>query len=158
LGHDAFGCIPPVGPKDINTSCYVNADCKTGYCWDYAGYGRRCVAPTCSSAACGQVTLFDGFGQFQVTLVGNNARTASGDRLTACNGGKQAEGDLAVGRPCTLSTDCRSDRCSTTWRGCTDVCCVDADCGDPGWVCRPIALQDTQNRQFMGLRCVPRNR
>jgi hypothetical protein len=156
-GHDAFGCTPPVGTKDVNTSCNANADCKTNYCWDYAGYGRRCVAPACTSASCGQVTLYDAFGPFLVTLVANNARTANGDRLSACNGAKSAPGDLPVGKTCTLASECRSDRCSTTLGGCTDVCCVDADCGDPSWVCRPIAVF-AQNTQIMALRCIPKNR
>jgi hypothetical protein len=150
--HDAFGCIVPPGPVQANDVCSSSADCKTNYCYDYQGY-RRCVAPTCSSATCTSVYLPAYGGDF--TLVANNARTAGGDRLSACNAIKSDPGDLAVGKGCQLSSQCRSDRCSTTLGGCTDVCCVDSDCGDPNWVCRPILVY-SQNTQFKALRCQPK--
>lgn len=150
-GRDIFACQPPVGAVAVNDTCTTNADCRTNFCFDYGGF-RRCVAPCCASSACGSVSL----GGPASTLVCNNALTANDSRMSACNAVKSEPGNLAVGASCTRLAECRSDRCNTNLGGCTDVCCVDADCGNPSWVCRPTALS-TGTGQFTALRCVPKD-
>jgi hypothetical protein len=82
------------------------------------------------------------------TVCYDDATLKSGTTVALCDEPKQGNGSNGVGDPCQTNGDCLSDRCSN--RFCTDVCCVDADCGRTGWVCRPSHVS-TGNY----LRCQP---
>jgi hypothetical protein len=58
-----------------------------------------------------------------------------------------------VGDSCSSLTDCFSNLCTATGSTpgyCTDVCCVDSDCRNANYVCRPTPTSTGTN-----LRCVP---
>jgi hypothetical protein len=72
----------------------------------------------------------------------------NGGTVAICDEPKQGRGGANVGDPCQTNGDCASDRCAN--RFCTDVCCVDSDCGKAGWGCRPAQVG---NGTY--LRCQP---
>ena len=152
-GHGTFSCRA-TGSVDGTGSCNGDADCKSGICAQYyAGFNTygRCAAPCCGSAACGSISAP---GIPPVPTLCFVSQTPRGDGVVAmCAQPKRGDGRGAVGDPCQGNADCYSDRCTTSASGggssgfCTDACCVDADCGRAGFVCRPA--------QGTLLRCVP---
>jgi hypothetical protein len=150
-GHGTFACVVPPGPVDPNQVCKTNSDCRSGVCSEYSdGFStyRRCTAACCGSVSCGAFNVPGPFGgQIPVQRVCFDDKTPAGDgTVPLCVEPKQGNGTGAVGDPCRTGGDCYSDRCASN-KLCTDVCCVDTDCGRPGWVCRPV--------QGTFLRCVP---
>jgi hypothetical protein len=150
-GRTTFACINPPGPVDPNAECRSDADCRSGICIGYTdgiSTYRRCSAACCGSSACGAFNVPGAFGtQIPVQVVCNDDQVTGGT-VPLCDSPKQGEGTGRVGDPCGNNGDCFSDRC--VQRLCTDVCCVDADCGRPGWVCRPAQVGPGTY-----LRCMP---
>jgi hypothetical protein len=152
-GSPTFACIPPPGGTPALGDCRTNADCTSGICVGYQdGFGntyQKCISSCCSSRACGKVSLAFG-GSAQLVCSDDQVTSAATGVVPQCDQPKQGNGTGNVGDSCQRNGDCFSDRCDTTHHACTDTCCLDADCGRAGFVCRP-----TQVGSGTYLRCVP---
>jgi hypothetical protein len=170
-GNTTLACIAPPGTTPANQTCTKNADCASGFCAGYSdGEGDTyygCAQPCCSSHQCGTFTVDLGFGVNEtVQLVCYDdylPPASSGQVVPVCDDPQQSTGTSHNGNPppsptgevgtsCSKPTDCYSNRCLVFPSGqfCSDVCCVDSDCGKAGWVCRP-----TPDGPGTFLRCVP---
>jgi hypothetical protein len=133
-----------------------------------------CAQPCCSSTTCGTYTTGQGLNQFVNQFVCNDdyfpplsvattsAPAAGTPVVPVCDAVQQtatnAQGNSVpatgqVGDSCTSLTDCFSNLCTATGATpgyCTDVCCVDSDCRNAAYVCRPTPTSTGTN-----LRCVP---
>jgi len=118
-----------------STSC---SGCNDGMCIGYDlglfGTSWKCRAPCCGSGGCGTLT----FGLSTYPTVCWNEPTANPvtDYAPVCSQPYSSVGAGPVGAPCKQASDCRSQRCFNS-SYCTDVCCMDRDCG-ANFVCRPV--------------------
>ena len=155
-GSPAFACVPPPGTVGTNQNCTRNTDCASGFCAIYSTGGggtvKACAPTCCGSRQCGILLgnqLLCGDDSFPPTLTPPTAPPV----VPVCDYVQQGSGKGNVGDLCPNGNgDCFAEQCMTfgTAAYCTDVCCVDSDCGKAGWVCRPIQAQAGTS-----LRCVP---
>jgi hypothetical protein len=173
-GYTTFGgvgtlaCVPPPGTIATNKQCTQNSDCASGFCACYStdmtvddchpspnpNAIQLCAPPCCSSKQCGVLYL----GQARNQFICNDdylPPAMSGSVVAICDATQDPSTKATagnVGAPCSTFADCFSNLCGvpTALTQCTDVCCVDSDCGTAGWVCRPTP---TGTGTF--LRCVP---
>ncbi len=157
-GNTTFACVPPPGNTAANHTCNSNSDCASGYCQSYTtGFGSTvslCIPSCCSSNDCGtyglnQFLCYDDY--IPPALSGPGPVVPVCDYPQPSSGPSKGAGGSNVGDACTRNTDCYSNRCLifSTGHFCSDVCCVDANCGG-GYVCRP-----TPDGPGTFLRCVP---
>ncbi len=145
-GLTVFQCVDSPGTRGQNSSCSRDSDCKSGICFNYGDNvfpERHCVNACCGSANCGSVDF--GFGNVYPAAcydANNKDATVFGNETDAICLGVQSVGATPLGGTCSQNSDCRSYRCLTTEKKCTDVCCTDGDCasGSTGWVCRPTSV------------------
>jgi hypothetical protein len=159
-----LACIVAAGTVRANDTCTSNAQCASGFCAEYTATTvggqtetvKACAQPCCGSTQCGSL---DGF-----QLLCNDdylPPSGSGPVVPVCDypqTGPTANGQMQtptgkVGATCTSETDCFSNLCTATGTApgyCTDVCCVDSDCGTSGYVCRPVP-----SGMGTSLRCIP---
>ena len=157
-GNPTFACVPAPGNTATNQQCSQNTDCASGFCAIYQVSGggqtiKACAPTCCSSKQCGvllgnQLLCGDDFYPPTIT-----PPATGGAVVPVCDYVQQGTGKGTVGVACPNGNgDCFAEQCMT-FNGspfCTDVCCVDSDCGAAGWVCRP-----TQVQSGTALRCVP---
>jgi hypothetical protein len=159
--------VPPPGSTATNESCTQNSQCASGFCACYSTDNtddchpspnhnsvQLCAPPCCSSKQCPALTSGEFAGNQFLCNDDYLPPSQSGSVVPVCDA-VQATGtnqNGAVGDPCTTLTDCFSNLCGVPGSPglCTDVCCVDTDCGKAGWVCRPTA---TGTGTY--LRCIP---
>jgi hypothetical protein len=154
-GNTVFQCSDSPGTRGQNDSCSRNSDCKSGICFNYGDNTfpeRHCVSACCGSSNCGAVDF--GFGNsypaacYDATSTDSSVFGTSTDAICL---GVQNVGTTPLGGNCTQNSDCRSFRCLSSAKKCTDVCCTDADCAAAGsWACRPTAVGTATY-----LRCEP---
>lgn len=118
----AFVCSPSVQGKASGEACAKAEECESRWCGD-DGY---CARPCCGSVEC----LAAGAGTCSPVNRGSK-------RSLVCEPGGET-GELALGAACLEDRECASGRCLREGNSgrCSDVCCVDADCGAQA-VCRP---------------------
>jgi hypothetical protein len=118
-----FTCQITAATGATDDLCDSNADCKSGFC--DTPPGGHCAPPCCGSTAC------------PTTRAVCNFEPASADEhVRVC--ADYGHGTKAVGDACTDYSDCLGGRCyqmSDGQKHCSDVCCVDADCGNPSYAC-----------------------
>ena len=165
-GNGTLACIPPPGSTLTNGSCSSNAQCASGFCACYSttnvddchptpgrGSVQLCAQPCCGSRQCPALTTGQFAGNQFICNDDYLPPAETGSVMPVCDA-VQAEGTVGgnVGDPCMTFTDCFSNLCGvpTAPGACTDVCCVDSDCGKAGWVCRPVPAG---TGTF--LRCIP---
>ena len=133
----AWACAPtPMTTKGYLEPCLSDAECDTGLCIKMADE-LRCSRPCCDSASCGPIASGSVTGQLACVHLPHH-----GSFIAACARVLPTTAELPVGAPCSGDLECRSGVCSGTEaspmdRYCSDLCCVDADCGDPTLACRP---------------------
>jgi hypothetical protein len=143
-----FWCAAAVsGTAARYAECKSDAECASGLCVELAPETYRCSAPCCSSEDC------EGIEDATAGLMPVRCITLSGSgdaRACAALGA----GISLVGDVCVTGTDCRSGMCDgpAGQKRCSDVCCSDATCGNPGsLVCRPVEVGDA-----WALQCEPK--
>ncbi len=166
-GNGTLACIPPPGNTGTSGSCTSNAQCTSGFCACYSTNNsddchpapnhesvQLCAQPCCGSHQCPVLTSGEFAGNQFLCNDDYSPPAESGSVVPICDavqapGTNQSGG---VGSTCQSSTDCFSNLCGIPGATnlCTDVCCVDSDCGKAGWVCRPTL---TGTGTF--LRCIP---
>jgi hypothetical protein len=150
-GATTFACVPPPGTTTAYHSCSSNSDCASGYCQTYdtgLGTASYCVPSCCSSKTCGSI-----IGNPMLCYDDYLPPATSGPVVPVCDyPAPSSIGSGNVGDGCTRNSSCSTNRCLTfgSSKMCSDVCCVDSDCGKAGWVCRP-----TVDGPGTFLRCVP---
>jgi hypothetical protein len=145
-GVDArgFWCGAAVGALPRYAACVHDGDCASGLCAPLAAGLSLCSSPCCSSSDCESA---DGVRVRCVMLTGEHAG------VRAC-GTELSIGDAAVGVACAADGDCRGGICleSGGHKECSDLCCLDASCGDPSAVvCRPAMVDSA-----WALQCAPK--
>jgi hypothetical protein len=132
--------------------CTGDADCESGLCAKLADT-LLCTRPCCDSTSCGDFDVGGVLGALACVHIVHH-----GSLVPACGAVLPATAELPVGAPCVEDAECRGGRCQVdatddggsggggggggTGGGaasyCSDVCCIDADCGDTAtFVCRP---------------------
>jgi hypothetical protein len=133
---------PPATSKGYLEPCVSDDECATGLCIKMADE-LLCSRPCCDSASCGPIATANTSGHVACVHLPHH-----GSFVAACARVLPITAELAVGAPCTDDLECRSGICAaakgTMTRYCADLCCVDADCGDPTLACRPQPFGDTQ--------------
>ena len=127
--------------KGFLEPCTEDAECATGLCIKMVDT-LLCSRPCCDSASCGPIAVGSVSGHLACVHLARH-----GSLMAVCAGVLPLEAELPVGAPCTNDVECRSGSCAPGPGGpmerfCSDVCCVDADCGDPTISCRPVAFGD----------------
>ncbi|HEY8073451.1 MAG TPA: hypothetical protein VIF62_05065 [Labilithrix sp.] len=143
--HDEWVCIPPVGVRNVGTSCTQQTDCKVDNCVGFAP--EACTPSCCKPSDCAA------WAAATTPPAPNGATCAYGlsgsDQLKWCFQVDTARNPLNA--TCNASTECQSAYCDPELKKCLEVCCKDSDCGS-GNICKPSAT----NTPF--LRCVPGSR
>jgi hypothetical protein len=133
-GHDTWMCEMGGGGGTDGSFCSGNGDCSDQVCLGYSCYGNCCTSGANSPCESGWACVY---GKIP------NAT----DPMPIC--GQSKQGSSGNGVACTDASTCASNYCyddvAKGQQYCSDVCCVDSDCGGGGFVCRPTP-------QF--LRCV----
>jgi hypothetical protein len=130
--------------------CELDGECESNLCIEISGE-MRCSEPCCKSDACPSyvVSGFPGFLACDDVI-------HKGSLVRACSRWLPESATGAIGAGCEDDSECRGGRCAALGeageRICTDVCCVDASCGDPTrFGCRPSASVGNY-----ALRCEPK--
>lgn len=148
---EGFAC-GAAGPyaKPYLAPCAEDGECASGLCLSFGAMGSLCSAACCGSAACGSVNRGGVSSPVACAYVAREKGV-----VRACARVLPAEASGPVGAPCEDDGECRGGLCveapgspAGARRICSDACCLDASCGDPGFVCRPGAPG--------GLRCEPK--
>ena len=140
----AWSCAP-AGPTGLGylEPCAKDAECASGLCLLVADK-LVCSQPCCDSGSCGVYNQGAVAGNLACAQVPHH-----GSLLRACAALLPTTATGATGASCASDLDCRSGTCVAD--RCSDVCCVDADCGDPAaTACRPYDAGDA-----WALRCTP---
>jgi hypothetical protein len=131
----SFACGPDTTyGSPLFHGCSTDADCASGLCVAF-GSVSLCSAPCCGSASCGAAPGLPG-------VVACAEVDGHGAFVRACSQPLPETASAAVGDPCSAGDACRSGLClgaTGKMNGyCTDLCCIDADCGDPSaFACLP---------------------
>ena len=139
-GQPGFYC----GASDAQATtpyaaCSLDTDCASGLCVEFPtsllidAPGKRCTLPCCASTDCSTVSGVPDMDMVCAELIHN------GSSVRACSPTIGVYGSGQVGTTCLQGSDCRSGRCVGMNGGlrCTDACCVDENCGDSSFACRP---------------------
>jgi hypothetical protein len=130
----SWTCVPSVdGLKVFLEACASDGDCASGMCLPI-GDKLRCSQPCCSSDVCGKLTI-----ETTTHLLGCANVERGGSLVNACARVLPADATQPVGAECLDDIECRGGDCiaAGSKKICSDVCCTDASCGDPHFVCRP---------------------
>jgi hypothetical protein len=139
--HDSWTCGPP-GSQAVAPTCDSNDDCASARCAPASGAAATslCAKHCCGSATCGDTIV-----------AGTSYRVACGvldDQVKSCNRILPMSADGGVGAACANDLECRSGQCLAG--SCSDLCCIDEDCGDPSaFSCSPATFGAS-----WALRCV----
>ncbi len=131
---DGMFCLPNKGNDSPGSNCYTADKCKNQVCVEYDAdpFDYLCTAQCCGSSACGNLFGYPARCNYEQTSVNK-------DYVPICS--QSQVGSNAFGTTCSSNADCQSDVCYTdlahSSKYCTDICCIDSDCGDSAWVCRP---------------------
>jgi hypothetical protein len=149
----SWSCGPaPAAMQGFLQPCTTDAECISGLCVNIADK-LLCSQPCCDSTSCGTYKAGTVAGQLACVDLPRH-----GSLVRACARVLPASASLATGAPCTAEAECRGGSCiqpeagsggSRQDRICSDVCCVDEDCGDKSTLaCRPFQIGGT-----WALRC-----
>jgi hypothetical protein len=128
----AYTCGPAPGSADI--TCSTNADCVTGFCYNFI-----CRYPCANDATC-SATIF--------CLSGTEACVflpSGGGRLAGCACREGGDG----GASCGSNADCLDNYCVPGANVCARSCCSDASCGT-GEHCTPVPTGTTWAMHCLG--------
>jgi hypothetical protein len=149
-GHTVFACGATTATGEQGASCGSNSTCKSNFCKTSGTLANfECAARCCGAASCPSSR----------TCNDETPTGATTDTVSVCSF-PATQGALPTGAECNASTPsaCKGNRCynfgGTLGFRCSDICCVDADCGDPAWVCRLRRISTTTTEER--LRCVPK--
>ena len=145
----------PVATLGFLEPCASDAQCISGLCIAIADR-FLCSEPCCDSTGCGKFESGVVSGQLACVDLPRH-----GSLIRACARVLPDDATVATGGPCTGDAQCRGGSCIESSGGmggsggsnqdhvCSDVCCVDADCGDKSTLaCRPFPFGAT-----WALRC-----
>jgi hypothetical protein len=135
---------PAAAASGFLEPCAADADCESGLCAKLADT-LLCTRPCCDSTSCGDFDVGGVVGALACVHVVHH-----GSLVPACGAVLPATAELPVGAPCAEDAECRGGRCQaeviadggggtggSAASYCSDVCCIDADCGDTAtFVCR----------------------
>ncbi len=138
----AMHCRPSSGSSGAaaNRRCLDNTECASGVCRQVSTNllePNLCMAPCCSSAACGTAT---GFLSVYALRCSYDRPSGVSSVVATCREGANV-GGKRIGEACTVDGDCFSNQCDSRIGKCTDVCCTNDDCAReaPGWRCVPLS-------------------
>ena len=139
-----FHCRPTSSSANTasNRRCVDSSACTSGICRQVSTNllePNLCMAPCCSSAACGAATGFLSIYTLRCSYERPDGATAV---VASCREGANA-GGKRIGEACTVDGDCFSNQCDSVIGKCTDVCCGDDDCTREaaGWRCLPSSTK-----------------
>jgi hypothetical protein len=155
---DGWTCQPSADPPKgaYLEPCKASEDCASGLCVKWPDDLTRCAKPCCSSDECGAAKIGSVIAPIRCVPYVRDAVT-----VHACAGVAEGEANRGVGEPCDGPGHCRGGRCIEAGPDgaliCSDVCCVDADCGAPQlFACAPVLRDGATDGHALELQCVPR--